>query len=376
MAITPSGQATIRSKGGGQSYVIQAKDLEWNQVSADERQMGLEVQYLAEVEHPALGRLTWSVWEYPMGMLNDSDQNINGHTLETNFTFDPQFEQDEDWDDIEGHEELANLTDDQLRALPKEQQEEYIIGWFHSQFWDPAHETPYDGREGGYQYVYGGPYEAREELEEKFGGVVEENIIENAVEEIESDGLTDWAPSPRHPDQLRAAEEYYESFKPQTLDEIGAALASGAKTDLGSPAAQTAAEELKQSADALMAAIDARRPLHGGMGHNGPALDDQGNLLPDGFENELREAANVLSVQMDANAPDPTVVVEAATRLQRFRAWLQPRIDLAADEFAKEIGKGTAKALKWFGSIALMSIIPGLDTAISAALNWLQAILA
>ncbi len=337
--------------------------------------MGPELEYLGEIEHPALGRLTWSVWEYPVGMFNDSDQDVNGHTLEANFDFDPQFEKDEDWDEIEAHEELANLTDDQLRALPKEKQKTYIIDWFHSQFWDPAHETPYDGREGGYQYVYGGPYEAREELEEKFGGIVEEYIIENAVEEIESDGQTDWAPSPKHPDQLRAAEEHYESFKPQTLDEIGAALASGAKTDLGSPAAQTAAEELKNSADALMAAIDARRPLHGGMGHNGPALDDEGNLLPDGFENELRQTANVLSVQMEASAPDLKVVLEAATRLKRFRAWLQPRIDLAADEFAKEIGKKGATTLITIEIIALASIVPGLDKALAAVWNWLQAIL-
>lgn len=375
MTISPTGQATIRSKDDEQSYVIQARDIEWNQVGADERQMGQEVQYLGEIDHPALGILTWSVWEYPIGMFNHSDQDVNGHTLEANFTFDPQFEKDEDWDDIEAHEELANLTHDQLRALPRKKQEYYIVAWFHSQFWDPAQETPYNGREGGYLYIHGGPYDAREELDKKFGGVVEENIIETAVEEIESDGLTDWAPSPMHPDQLRSAEEYYESIKPPTLDEIGAALASGAKTDLGSPASQTAAEELQQSADALMAAIDARRPLHGGMGHNGPALDDEGNLLPDGFENELRETAQVLSVQMEASDPDPKVVVEAAARLMRFRAWLQPRIDLAADEFAKEIGKRGATALIVVAGFVLASIVPGLDTAIAAVWNWLQAIL-
>lgn len=339
MAITPTGQAIIRSKDDGQSYVIQAKDLEWNQVGGYERQMGLELEYLGEIEHPALGKLTWSVWEYPVGAFNDSDLDVNGHTLEANFDFDPQFENDEDWDNIEVHDNLANLTDDQLRELSKEQQEAYIIAWFHSNFWDPGHQHHYSGREGVYNYVHGGPYEARKELEEKFDGVVDQGIIKNAVEEIESDGQTDWAPFPKHPDQLRAAEEYYESLKPQTLDEIGVVLASGAKTDLSSPTARTAAEELKQSADALMAAIDARRPLHGGIGHNGPALDDEGNPLPDSFENELRETANVLSVQMEASAPDPKVVVEAATRLKRFRAWLQPRIDLAADEFAKEIGK-------------------------------------
>jgi hypothetical protein len=121
--------------------------------------------------------------------------------------------------------------------------------------------------------------------------------------------------------------------------------------------------------------IDTRQPEHGGIGHNGPALDDEGNPLPNGFENELRETAIALSVQIGTDTPDPMAVVEAATLLQRFRAWLKPRIELAADEFAKEIGKRAATATILVGTIALASILPGLDTAIAATLNWLQAIL-
>lgn len=376
MPITPTGQAVIKSKDDGKNYVIKANELDWNQVGADERQMGQEIHYFGDIEHPELGPLSWSASEYPAGMFNDSDQDINGHTLETNFTFDAVFEPNDDWESGEDHADLPDLTGDQLQALSPEKQQEYIIAWFHSQFWDPAQETPYDGREGGYQYVHGGPYETRGELEDKFGGIVDDAIIESAVDEIEVDGTYEWAPSPAHPDQLRAAEEYYESLGPRTLEEIDAALNSGAKTVLDTPAAQAAAAELKQSAQDLIAAIDARQPEHGGMGHNGPALDDEGNPLPDGFVDELRETAATLSTQMEAATPDPVAVVEAATRLQRFRAWLMPKIDLAADEFAKAIGKsaGTATAIA-VGSIILTSIVPGLDTAIAAAYNWLRIIL-
>jgi hypothetical protein len=375
MTITPTGQAIIKSKDDGKSYVIQANEIDWQQVGADDRQMGLEVHYRGDIEHPELGNLSWSASEYPVGMFNDADHDINGHTLEANFNFDPVFENEEDWDSSEYDNAPANLTDDQIRALSPDEQQEHLVAWFLSQFWDPAHETPYDGREGGYQYVHGGPYEAREELEEKFGGIVEEAIIENAVGEIEADGTLEWAPSPAHPDQRRAAEEYYESFRPHTLDEINATLKSGAKTILDSSAAQAAAEELRQSANALIAAIDARKPEHGGMGHNGPALDDNGNPLPDGFEHELRETAISLAQQIEGATPDPQAVVEAATRLQRLRAWLWPKVDLAADEFAKEIGKRTATAAIVIGTIALSSIVPRLDATISAALTWLQTIL-
>jgi hypothetical protein len=338
--------------------------------------MGLEVQYLGDIEHPELGPLSWSAWEYPIGMFNDSDQDVNGHTLETNFTFDTVFEPEQDWDSMEDHAELPDLTEDQLKALSPEKQREYIIAWFQSLFWDPAQETPYDGREGGYQYVHGGPYEARGELEDKFGGIVEEVIIESAVEEIEMDGTHEWAPSPAHPDQLRAAEEYYESFRPQTLEEIADALKNGANTAFDTPLAISAAANLKQAAQDLIQMVDARRPEHGGVGHNGPALDDEGNPLPDGFEDEIRQTAVALSEQMVTDSPDPIVVAERAERLQRLRAWLLPKIDLAADEFAKSIGKTTGNAtVIVIGSIVLTKIVPRLDTAISAALNWLQSIL-
>tara|TARA_R110001599_G_scaffold350578_1_gene580896 strand:+ start:15849 stop:16268 length:420 start_codon:yes stop_codon:yes gene_type:complete len=119
-----------------------------------------------------------------------------------------------------------------------------------------------------------------------------------------------------------------------------------------------------------------KKPEHGGVGHNGPALDDEGNPLPDGFEDELRETAATLFEQMDKDAPDPEAVVEAATRLQRFRAWLMPKIDLAAYEFAKAIGKTAGNAMVIAaGTIILASIVPGIETTIAAAFNWLRTIL-
>ena len=44
--------------------------------------------------------------------------------------------------------------------------------WFRFRFEDPAHNTPYDSAEGGYIWVSGGPYGAREQIEEQFLGIV------------------------------------------------------------------------------------------------------------------------------------------------------------------------------------------------------------
>ncbi len=69
-----------------------------------------------------------------------------------------------------------------------------MVEWFHANFEDPAMETPYDGREGGYQYIWGGPFDANEELWSAFPEAGDE-LISRAASEIQSDGLFDWAPS-------------------------------------------------------------------------------------------------------------------------------------------------------------------------------------
>src|SRR3984893_3385847 len=81
-----------------------------------------------------------------------------------------------------------------FRRMRKAEKLELMIGWFHLNFEDPAQSTPYESAEGGYQWIWGGPYEARDELYSKFGDIVSESFIEEAVKEIESDGIVDWAP--------------------------------------------------------------------------------------------------------------------------------------------------------------------------------------
>ena len=66
--------------------------------------------------------------------------------------------------------------------------------WFLSRYCDPAYDTPYNGKEGGYLYIYGGPYDASEELQGQFGGLLPDEEIQAVVEDVESDGILEWAP--------------------------------------------------------------------------------------------------------------------------------------------------------------------------------------
>ncbi|WP_148715059.1 hypothetical protein [Chitinolyticbacter meiyuanensis] len=87
--------------------------------------------------------------------------------------------------------------------------------WFGARFCDPAEDTPYDGGEGGYQYIHGGPFDAADELFGRFGRLVSEEIIEAVVEELESDGIIYWAPL--NPDRDYDESEYNELFSLQLM---------------------------------------------------------------------------------------------------------------------------------------------------------------
>jgi len=72
--------------------------------------------------------------------------------------------------------------------------------WFVSRYWDPANDTPYNGREGGYIYIHGGPYEAEDELYGRFGDLFDEEIVRAVIDDVESDGIYEWAPIHTEPD--------------------------------------------------------------------------------------------------------------------------------------------------------------------------------
>lgn len=66
--------------------------------------------------------------------------------------------------------------------------------WFVTRYCDPVHDTPYNGQEGGYLYVHGGPYTAEDELYHRFGGgASNDEEIRTVIDDVESDGIDEWA---------------------------------------------------------------------------------------------------------------------------------------------------------------------------------------
>jgi len=77
------------------------------------------------------------------------------------------------------------------------QAESDMEGWFSENYDDPANFLPYETREGGYQYLYGGPYELDEILYEEFGDKYPDEYIKRVIEGLEHQyGDVGWAKKP------------------------------------------------------------------------------------------------------------------------------------------------------------------------------------
>lgn len=85
--IVAVGNAIIQDKDGETEYNVSPSELNWEAVEITEKEMGKEITWEATFEHPVLGDLVWTVWEYPENSLNSDDVDINGHQLIENFSF-------------------------------------------------------------------------------------------------------------------------------------------------------------------------------------------------------------------------------------------------------------------------------------------------
>ncbi len=100
----------------------------------------------------------------------------------------------------------------------REAQLEMMRDWFFKHFEDPAERTPYESAEGGYIWIWGGPYDAREELDAEFGDSIPEDVIEELADELTRQ-CWEWAPTPSREDyddflvdDIALISEYHSNF--------------------------------------------------------------------------------------------------------------------------------------------------------------------
>lgn len=116
------------------------------------------------------------------------------------------------------------MSEDALRDADRETQLDVMETWFRQRFEDPAERTPYESAEGGYIWIWGGPYDAREKLEAEFSGVIPDNVIEELADDLGQE-CWQWAPTPSREDydnylveDIARITEYYHNFSGAILD--------------------------------------------------------------------------------------------------------------------------------------------------------------
>lgn len=178
-----TGSALVHNPDTNEEFRIQADAVEVEFSDNMERDLGIENTYRVTYELGDDQTLAWIVTEYPEGTVSHVGHELGPFELMKDFSF--EFD-----DGIE------------------EQLIQQMLDWFHGNYEDPVHHSPYNSREGGYQYVHGGPYDALEELSAEYPSI-RQDIIEKAVVRIEEDGTVEWT---KHPIQEEENEDERPSF--------------------------------------------------------------------------------------------------------------------------------------------------------------------
>ncbi len=272
-----------------------------------------------------------------------------------------------------------DVSDHGLGAMTADEQTEAMKAWFDANFEDPANETPHDA-EDGYLYVWGGPYNALEELSDRFGGSVPDDVIEALASEL-SIQSSDWAPTTHRHEVERDEDEddpLPADLPPTAVKRYRALVVQQDRwmSEHFLPYANPDAtrSEIQRR---LLAASEAMRALDqlgfrypdvpAGMGHNRPPEDRVSSTEEEEGGPHLNPAeAAQIAGDLDLAAaqtalPQPDVGLLRGVRDRLLTAtkavgiWIAKNLNLAVEEFSKAFGKtlGIAAA----GGITAVGIV-------------------
>ncbi|MFO6465395.1 hypothetical protein ACK8OR_13450 [Jannaschia sp. KMU-145] len=202
---------------------------------------------------------------------------------------------------------LLLLSEEEWDALSPDDQVENLVNWFLVNYEDPANELPYNGREGGYQWINGESSTAESALSENFNIFVADEIISAAVSKIEDDwGIYEWSPA---------------SDRSQIESEV--------------PPLEI---ELKSQLDQLIVQLESLKSP-AGLGHNHPPARISDSPMTNDEIDEAIVAATTLASATGNNAVT-TLETHASLRLLqrtsiKVGSWLGARATIGADALVK-----------------------------------------
>lgn len=236
-----------------------------------------------------------------------------------------------------------------------------IEDWFNENFEDPVHGMPYDGREGGYLYTHGGPYEADDILYRVYGDRLSDSERAEIADRLneESDA---WVPS--------GARRLPPDDDDGEWDQADWDRSKWTKPDTAAAAAHAEMLSHIEAVEQTLTTIDAD---HGGMGHNKPPeVMERLPPLPIDRE-EMGRALAVLKSQPVRPEPGAFVSIEAALKViggtaAKVAAWHAARANDFVLEAVKAAGKVAGTGLAGWG--AWHQLDADLQALVVAGLKW------
>ena len=81
-----------------------------------------------------------------------------------------------------------------LKSASEDDQDTALSVWWYSRYCDPAENTPYNGREGGFLFIHGGPYDPEDVLWKRFGRYARGEVVERVINRLHRELGDAWAP--------------------------------------------------------------------------------------------------------------------------------------------------------------------------------------
>jgi hypothetical protein len=195
-----------------------------------------------------------------------------------------------------------------LAGLSREEQIDAMVTWFGENFEDPSAHTPRD--DGEFVYVWGGPHDARDELNDAFAGIASDDEIVEAVDRVEEEAL-DWAPNER-----RLVEEEDDDLVVWEEAPIP-------------PEAKEKAEAVRRGLDELETLVREWKNERPQIGHNRPPgpIDDE---LPDAVFDDIETGITEARGELDKPVPDTAALKVNEGRFRRIQQTIKDWMKKAA----------------------------------------------
>lgn len=275
------------------------------------------------------------------------------------------------------YKDFEGYSLDEIREFDEDDQVRIITDWFDRQFEDPQNDTPYNKDAGGYVYLWGGPFDASDQIQEEFSNVIDFDTMMRAVEEVQASGVIEWAPQTNgdfyeHPEDDRGAEGA----------EYGDAVEGGEPIIMADLLRETEArqevsrrvEELETLIQPLLVRFQ-EQPQPPMMGHNNPPeqLEGYHGISRDEWLH-LSNAIEDIKAQTNSDAPSIEALDRSGSALSNAAAnitkWIAQKLNAAVDAVVKAGALGAAV----FAYNNPEAVVAALTNAAQALSTWISSL--